>query len=106
VRILLDNRLPIRLRHHFPGHEVETALYRGWAALENGELISAAVDAGFDVVISIDQGHDFERAVAGRPIVAILFPGTQGGRLEDILPLVPKVEAALGDASTGIVTRL
>ena len=50
MRILLDNCLPIRLRHHFPSHEVETALYRGWAALENGELIRAAVDAGFDVV--------------------------------------------------------
>ena len=106
MRILLDNCLPIRLRHYFPRHEVETALYRGWAALENGELIRAAVDAGFDAVISIDQGHDFERAVAGQPIVAILLPGTQGARLEDVLPLVPMVEVALDDALAGIVTRL
>ena len=75
--VLLDNCLPVKLREHFREHTVETAVYRGWAALENGALIAAAVDAGFDAVVSIDQGHDFARAVAGRPIVAILLPGLQ-----------------------------
>ncbi len=104
--VLLDNCLPVKLREHFREHTVETAVYRGWAALENGALIAAAVDAGFDAVVSIDQGHDFARAVAGRPIVAILLPGLQGSRLDDVLPFVDRIEQALGSAQPGAIVRL
>ena len=45
MRVLIDNCLPVDLRHHLHGHDIETAAYRGWGALENGELVGAAVEA-------------------------------------------------------------
>jgi predicted nuclease of predicted toxin-antitoxin system len=104
--VLLDNCLPVKLRERIPGHAVETAVYRGWAALENGALVAAAIDAGFDAVVTIDQGHDFARAVAGRPIIAILLPGSQGSRLDDVLPLVEAIGRALDTALPGATVRL
>jgi len=76
------------------------------AALQNGELIAAAIAAGFGAVVSIDQGQDFERAVSGKDILAVLLPGTQGSRLADVLPLVPRIEAALASGRGGSIIRL
>ncbi len=104
--VLLDNCLPVKLRDRISGHTVETAVYRGWAALENGALVAAAVGAGFGAVVTIDQGQDFVRAVSGTPIIAVLLPGLQGSRLVDVLPFVQRIEQALGEATPGAIIRL
>jgi hypothetical protein len=105
VRVLIDNCLPVKLRDHIGGHTVETATYRGWGALSNGDLI-AAIGAGFDAVVSIDQGTNFERAISRRPILGVLLPGSQGSRLEDVLPLVDGIEAALDRGQKGSIERV
>ena len=56
MRIILDHNTPHNLRHQLPGHEVHTAAYRGWSELENGELLRAAAAAGYDLIITCDQG--------------------------------------------------
>lgn len=106
MRVLIDNCLPVRLRDHIAGHSVETASYRGWGALSNGDLIAAAVAAGFDAVVSIDQGRDFEQAVRDQPILGVLIPGAQGSRLADVLPLVHGIEAALARGDKGSIERV
>lgn len=106
MRVLIDNCLPAGLRHHLAGHEVESAAYRAWGELGNGRLIAAAIAAGFDAIVSIDQGQDFERAVAGQPIAAVLLPGSQGNRLEDIVPLLARILEALDRAEPGRITPL
>lgn len=40
--MLIDNCLPVGLRHSIEGHDVETAAFRGWGQLKNGELIRPA----------------------------------------------------------------
>lgn len=106
MRVLIDNCLPVRLRDHIAGHTVETASYLGWGSLSNGALIAAAVAAGFDAVVSIDQGRDFERAVHGQPILGVLLPGTQGSRLADVLPMADRIEEALARGAKGSIERL
>jgi predicted nuclease of predicted toxin-antitoxin system len=106
LKTLIDNCLPIDLRQEITGHDVETARHRGWTALENGAVVEAAVEAGFEVIVSIDQGHDFARAVEGKPIAAILLPGAQGSRLEGVRSLVPAALVAIPDAAQGVVTRI
>jgi predicted nuclease of predicted toxin-antitoxin system len=56
MRILLDHNTPAPLRYALPGHQVETAYEQGWAELTNGELLSAAEAAGFDLLITTDKG--------------------------------------------------
>jgi hypothetical protein len=38
------------------GHTVSTAAHEGWDRLQNGELLNAAEEAGFDVLLTADKG--------------------------------------------------
>jgi len=38
------------------GVSCDTAANRGWKALENGELVAAAMAAGFDCIVTRDRG--------------------------------------------------
>jgi hypothetical protein len=60
-RVLLDENLPQNLRLLLPGHTVVTVAYQGWAGLSNGALIAAAEQAGFEVMITADQGIDYQQ---------------------------------------------
>jgi hypothetical protein len=54
---LLDANLDVHLNELLKrlGIECDTAENRGWKALRNGELIAAAVEAGFDTLLTRDQ---------------------------------------------------
>jgi predicted nuclease of predicted toxin-antitoxin system len=47
VKILLDECLPLDLRHSFPGHDAHTVQWAGFKGKKNGELLRAAQDAGW-----------------------------------------------------------
>ena len=56
-------------------HEVFTVAYLGWSALENGELLSRAASNGFDVVLSQDQGIEYEQNLTKLPLAVLLLRG-------------------------------
>ena len=56
MRLLLDECVDQELRHSFEGHDCRSAGYAGLAGLMNGALLSAAEAAGFEVMITTDQG--------------------------------------------------
>lgn len=64
MKVLLDEMLPIGVRELLSRHDVSTAAYAGLAGLPNGELISRAVAAGFDV---IGRAVHSVRGLAGSP---------------------------------------
>ena len=55
MRLLLDENLDWRLRRDLPGHQVESVPLIGWAGIENGELLTKAVVARFDVLVTMDS---------------------------------------------------
>jgi predicted nuclease of predicted toxin-antitoxin system len=55
MRILLDENLDWRLGRDLPGHRTESVPLIGWAGIANGELLSKAVEAGFDVLVTMDS---------------------------------------------------
>ena len=55
MRLLLDENLDWRLRRDLPGHQVESVPLIGWAGIENDELLAKAVDARFDVLVTMDS---------------------------------------------------
>ena len=61
MRILLDEHLPHKLRLPLVGHDVRTTAYQGWAGLSNGALLKAAEDAGFDAVLTADEGIRYQQ---------------------------------------------
>ena len=71
--ILLDNNAPRGLVRALTGHAVTEARERGWATLKNGELLSVAELAGFDVLVTADKNIRHQQNLAGRKI-AIVVP--------------------------------
>jgi hypothetical protein len=61
MRILLDENLPHRLRLLLPGHDVRTTAYQGWGGLQNGALLKAAEEGGFEAILTVDQGIRYQQ---------------------------------------------
>jgi hypothetical protein len=61
LRILFDKNVPVGARRFLFRHEVHTFVEMQWhPQLENGELLTAAEAAGFNVPSEI-SGHPFTR---------------------------------------------
>jgi hypothetical protein len=73
MRILLDQNVPVPLRYALLGHQVETAYERGWAELQNGDLVREAELAGFDLLITSDQGIRHQQNWAGRSLALLVL---------------------------------
>jgi hypothetical protein len=54
------------LRRAFADASVETAYERGWATLQNGAILAAADDAGFDVFVATDKNLQYPQRVTRR----------------------------------------
>ena len=85
MRILLDECLPLDLRHSFPGHDAQTAQWAGWKGTKNGELLRAAETAGYEVLLTVDQGIPHQQPPAGRKL-SIILVRSQTNQMEDLLP--------------------
>jgi hypothetical protein len=67
VRILFDANTPVPLARFLQGHEVVRADELGWQGLENGALLDAAEQAGFDLLLTCDQNHPVLESLADSP---------------------------------------
>ena len=54
MKVLLDESLNIRLRHHFPGHDARTVDFMGWKSIDNGEMLALA-RREFEVFVTRDR---------------------------------------------------
>ena len=61
MKVLLDECLPLDFRHSFSSHETHTAQWAGFKSKKNGELLRAAEAAGYDVLLTVDQGYRTKR---------------------------------------------
>src|SRR5690242_2033160 len=105
MRLLLDENLDWQLRHDLPGHQVESVSLIGWAGIENGELLTKAVDARFNVLVTMDSNMMHQQNIAKYPI-AVIALRAPSNRLADTRPLMPALLALLPNAGSGTVTFL
>ncbi|MHB8500393.1 MAG: DUF5615 family PIN-like protein [Candidatus Acidiferrales bacterium] len=105
MRVLLDECVSEGLRNYLPGHDCQTARYAGFAGLENGQLLTAAETAKFDVVLTVDRGFEYQQNLEQRKIAVIIFCG-KSVLLEDLLPLVPACLAHLESIQSGQMVRI
>ena len=75
IRILLDQNAPLGLRRAFQQHEITHADELGWGRLRNGELIRAAEEAGFVIMITCDRNVRYQQNLEGRRIALIELSG-------------------------------
>lgn len=69
--ILFDHSVPAPLRHHLTDHLVVEAIHRGWDRLSNGDLLTAAEQAGFEVLLTADKNIRYQQNLAGRRIAIV-----------------------------------
>jgi predicted nuclease of predicted toxin-antitoxin system len=103
MRILFDHGTPRGLARSLEGHTVREAKVEGWDTLSNGELLSAAEEAGFDVLVTTDQNFPHQQRLTGRKI-AIVVLDRANWRL--IKPSVPRILAAIVAAKPGTYTEV
>jgi hypothetical protein len=96
--VLFDQGTPIGIRHSFREHTVRTAAEQGWSTLLNGQLLRAAEQAGFDVLLTTDTSLPFQQNLEGRrPAVVIL----NRNRWKFIRRALPQIAAAVLAAKPG-----
>ena len=95
MKLLLDESAPRRIASFFPpSFDVRTVQHMGWAGSENGDLLRLAADHGFQALVTVDRGFEYQQDVQHLPIPVIIMLGPSN-RLPDLQPLVPEVVAAL-----------
>lgn len=92
MKILLDECLPLDFRHSFP--DAHTAQWAGLKGKKNGELLRAAEAAGYDVLLTVDQGLPRDHDLTGRKLSVILIR-SRTNQLEDLLHLLDPILQAL-----------
>ena len=76
MKILFDQGTPRPLRHSLAEHSVGTASERGWSDLGNGNLLQAAEDEGYDLLITTDQNIRYQQDLANRNIAILVLLST------------------------------
>ena len=71
----VDHGTPFPLREALTGHNITRTQDRGWDMLSNGALLTAAEQAGFELLLTTDKNIRYQQNLTGRTI-AILVLGT------------------------------
>ncbi len=101
MRIFLDNSVPAGLRLYLRHHQVLTAPNQRWERLENGELLKAVEDAGFEVMITSDQNLQYQQNLKNRKIALVVLGSNRWPMLQTLLPeIVAAVDAASAQSYT------
>ncbi|MGA2987631.1 MAG: hypothetical protein ABSG32_27900 [Terriglobia bacterium] len=102
--ILFDNGTPRTLaRYLIDRHAVTEARARGWEELDNGELLTEAEAAGFEVLVTTDKNLRYQQNLADRKIAIVVLGN---GRWSIVKPHVTKVVAAVNAATPGSYTEV
>ena len=102
MRILFDHGTPAPLQFSLTGHTVRSAKAQGWDTFTNGDLLTAAEAAGFDVLVTTDKNIRYQQKLTGRRIAIIVIGNAQWPVLRS---RVADVLAAVNAAAPGSYTE-
>ena len=95
MRIIFDQATPVPIRPYLERHTVRTAAQQGWDKLRNGDLLTAAEEAGFDLLLTTDKNMRYQQNLAGRKIAILVLGQQQWPRLRaHIQRIIEAVDAA------------
>ena len=98
MRILFAHGTPSGIARALIGHEVTEAIERGWDRISNGELLTAAEAAGFELLLTTDKNIRYQQNLTGRKI-AILVLGNSAWRM--VRKRLDRVAVAVKAATPG-----
>jgi len=77
MRILFDHGTPAPLIPFLKGHAVTRAKDAGWDKLANGDLLQAAEEAGFELLLTTDRNMAAQQNLKGRAIAIVVLGNSQ-----------------------------
>jgi len=101
--ILFDANTPAPLARFLRGHEVVRADELGWQGLENGALLDAAEQAGFDLLLTCDQNVRYQQNFAGRKLALVILSSNHWPTLRRI---AARIATAVDFVQTGQIVRV
>ena len=94
MKVLLDNCVDWRVKNLLTDHSVAHCKDLGWANLSNGDLLAAAADADFEVMITVDKKIKYEQNLDRLPLTVIEID-IPDSRLPAIAAISPQIIQAL-----------
>jgi hypothetical protein len=95
MRVLFDQGTPVAIAEFLKGHKVRTTRQEGWARLANGELLRAAEDAGFELLLTTDNNLEYQQNLKSRKIAIVVLTRNRWRLVErKIRKIVAAVDAA------------
>ena len=83
-----------------PAFEVAHARRLGWHELQNGRLIAAAEDSGYDVLLTTDKNMQNQHSIVGRRVAVVTVMSVRT-RLADLVDLIDMITQAVESAQPG-----
>ena len=102
MRIFLDACVNRRIVRPIAGHDIRTARQMGWTSITNGALRALGA-AQFDVLVTVDKNLPNQQNLTGLDLAVIVLVAPTN-QLEDLLPLMPALLAAIPACSKGAAT--
>ena len=75
--VLFDHVTPAGVARCLESHDVVKAKDRGWDTLINGDLLSVAEEAGFEVLLTADKNMRYQQNLEGRRIALVVISTPQ-----------------------------
>jgi hypothetical protein len=101
--ILFDHVTPRGIARFLPGHTVTRATERGWDTPANGDLLTEAEGAGFDVLLTADKKMRYQQNLGGRRIALVVLNSPQWPLLRLHME---RIVAAVNAATPGSYTEV
>jgi hypothetical protein len=98
MNVLLDECTPSIVKKMIGGHNIRTAQEMGWGGYKNGDLLTAAEDAQFDVFNTTDKNLRYQQNIRGRTLAILVLPTNQVPTVE---ALIPAIESTLTTVQSG-----
>jgi hypothetical protein len=101
--VLFDQGTPIGIRQCLLDHNIRTTTEQGWSTLLNGQLLLAAQEAGFNVLLTTDTNLPFQQNLEGRQIAVVILSKNRWNLIRRVLPQIATAIAAAKPGSWTIV---
>ena len=93
-----------RLSGHFRPYRVTTVGKAGWSGTKNGRLLRQAAGE-FDIFVTVDRNLSFQQNL-GNVELAVIVLCAPSNRLQDLVPLVPRVLELIPSVRPGEVVSV
>lgn len=101
--VLFDHGTPRGIARALQSHTVKEARAQGWDTLSNGELLKAAEDARFDVLLTTDTNLPHQQNLEGRKLAIVIL---SKNRWSLVRPMMQEIVEAVNAARPGTCTRV